>query len=319
MSDHTSNTKSHKLPSYIHVPLFLYQDQRLDKAALLIASFFHSLFSSGNSITASTDYLCFLANIKKRQYYNIMNDLEKFKYIKRTGFTNRKKIQWIYIPGSSITIVENDTTAVQCTTVEELNTSAIECSKLVHSSALNYCNAVHTYNKEDNKDNTTTTEQPPKNSSSSNSSNPFSTYEQSKLTEAYANNPVETENIQTLDNFLSAALHSLVNREQNISRQQRLRGIIKLVSQGSFEEPKGWGKISKSNVTLKIKTPTEDDFRKHEVNTEGFEWVSEYIQSMYQLDRLPTQEYYQMGLSGARGYKWVKAWMEVKGLNRKQK
>lgn len=158
MTDLTINPKKFNLPSYINIPHFLYQDNRLDKAASLIASFFYSIHTSGNDITASVDYLCLLASVNKRQYYNIMNQLEESKYIKRTGFTNRTKTNWIYAPKSTVTIVELETNATQCTTVEDLNTSAIECSKLVHSSAVNLCTPVHTYNKDDIKvDKNTTT------------------------------------------------------------------------------------------------------------------------------------------------------------------
>jgi hypothetical protein len=140
------------MPAFINTPLFLYQDNRLDKPATNIASFFYSLHISGKSITASTDYLCELACIKKRQLYNILNMLEEFNYIKRVGLTNRRQINWIYSPTSTIIIEENDTNALQCTTDTKLNTSALECTQLVHSSALNLCTPLHTDNKVDNKE-----------------------------------------------------------------------------------------------------------------------------------------------------------------------
>ncbi len=140
--------------------------------------------------------------------------------------------------------------------------------------------------------------------------------ETQKLTEAFEKTPFESENIKCLDDFLSAALYSILNRDKDIGRGQRLRGILKLVSNGTFEEPKGWAKEHKKGFIKEVKEPTEDEFIRFEKNLPGYEWVGDFIQSMYLLDRLPTQEYYQM--KGRTGYKWVNDWMEAKGYNRKQ-
>jgi hypothetical protein len=154
----TQNTtkKSFNLPSYINIPFFLYQDDRLDKSSMLIAAFFYSLCTAGKKITASSDYMCQLVKIKKRQYYYILDLLEKCSYIKRHGHTNRRILFWTFNPQYSITLTENDTNALDCTSVQELNTSAVDCSKLVQSSALNLCTPLHTYIKEDIKEDTTT-------------------------------------------------------------------------------------------------------------------------------------------------------------------
>lgn len=153
MSDLNNNKKEFNLPSYVNIPFFLYQDIHLDRPALLIAAFFYSLHSAGLKLTASTDYLCQLASIKKRQLYNIFNQLEELNYVRRTGFTNKKKIHWIHQPKSDLTVTEKDTSASHCTSVQKLNTSAIQCSKLVQSSAVNLCTPVHTDNKEYIKEN----------------------------------------------------------------------------------------------------------------------------------------------------------------------
>ena len=118
-------------------------------------------------IAASTDYLSELGQIKKRQLYKILNQLEEYGYIHRKGFTNRKKLTWIHCPKSSITVIEEDTSALECSTVQQPNTSALEDTKLVHSSALNYCTPVHTYNKDNIKDykKLTTKDKPPSSSS----------------------------------------------------------------------------------------------------------------------------------------------------------
>lgn len=150
---HTSNSnKLFNLPAYINTPQFLYQDGRLEKAATLIAAFFYSLHTAGQSINASTDYLCALAGVHKRQLYSILRQLEDYKYIKRSGFTNRKTTSWVYRPDSKLIIEELDTSALDCTSVHELNTSAVDDTKLVQSSALNLCTPLHSYNKEDIKE-----------------------------------------------------------------------------------------------------------------------------------------------------------------------
>jgi hypothetical protein len=153
MLDLNDNKKTFNLPTYINIPYFLYHDNRLEKSATLIAAFFYSLQTSGLTIKASTDYLCQLANVDKRQYYRIMNQLEEYQYIKRSGFTNRKKIYWVYSPKSSITVVENETSVTECTSVQELNTSVMDDSKLVSSMTLNLCHPCHTDIKEDTKEN----------------------------------------------------------------------------------------------------------------------------------------------------------------------
>mgnify|MGYP001599677680 FL=1 len=265
MSD-LNNNKKIKLPSYIYTPLFLYQDNRLEKAATIIASFFYSIATSGNQITASVEYLCLLAQIHKRQYYKIMNQLEEYKYIKRSGFTNNTKIHWIYNPNSSLTVIELNTSAPKDTSDKSLNTSALEDTKLVHSSTLNLCTPVHTYNKEDIKEDITTTTgqcQKPvvvKASPFKNQKNQLTNSEIYKLSDAFNKNPVNTEFICSLDDYLSAALYSLLNREEGFTRQQRLHGIIKLVKNGDFEQPPLWAKEQR-----KIRDKKIGDERKQQI------------------------------------------------------
>lgn len=97
-----------------------------------------------------------------------------------------------------------------------------------------------------NKEFTTTTEQPQVVVVSSTT---LSQNEQKKLTDAFNDNPFESEKIKTLDDFLSAALYSLLNRREGIGRQQRLHGILKFVRQSAFEEPQGWKKTLSSKKT----------------------------------------------------------------------
>ncbi len=144
-------TKTFSLPDYLHIPNYLYQDNRLEKAATYVAAFFCSLHHANKIIEVSTDYLCALADVKKRNIYKILNQLEDLKYISRSGSTNNRVVEWIYKTSAKITIVEPaQTSALQDTS---LQTSALQDTKLVHSSAPNSCTGVHMYIKEDIKDN----------------------------------------------------------------------------------------------------------------------------------------------------------------------
>lgn len=136
MTDLNNNTQKFNLPSYLNIPLFLYKDNRLEKSATLLASFFYSLFTAGKSIKASRDYLCELCSIGKSQYYFTLNQLESCGYITRTGSTSRRKIQWIYNPVSNILIDESDGIYDEKNNVSNLNTSPGGRTKLVREAGL---------------------------------------------------------------------------------------------------------------------------------------------------------------------------------------
>ncbi len=311
MFDLNNNTSKFNLPDYINIPFFLYQDNRLDKTSLLIAAFFYSLFTSGKKITASVDYLCQLSQIKKRRLYDIMNDLENYKYISRSGFTNRKKILWIYDPQSSITLVETETSAANCTSVKELNTSAVECSKLVQSSALNLCTPVHTDTKVNTKDyNKLTTVAQPQSSSS------FFLKQKKELLALKLEQDSRTDEL-----FLEECKDHIENQENNYSRFQRISGLKKLLKK--LFDDKEFFQAKKSNnipeqIKTKLKTPDEYDFKRYSDNEPSYEWVGEYIAAQFQLGKL-NQEYLQLFSTGRKGYLWVGEWLEAKGFNKKQK
>jgi len=70
-----------------------------------------------------------------------------------------------------------------------------------------------------------------------------------KLSEAFRLNPVETKNIKSEYDFLRACQYSIDHRNDGNIRElrtaeERVRGIIKLVNSGMFDEPKGWSKES---------------------------------------------------------------------------
>ena len=85
--------------------------------------------------------------------------------------------------------------------------------------------------------------------------------EKIKLSDAFENNPIQSTYIKNLDDFLSAALFSILNREPNITRRQRLHGIINLVNQRVFEEPALWANIQKKEQIKKPETKEEYNAR----------------------------------------------------------
>lgn len=132
-------------------------------------------------------------------------------------------------------------------------------------------------------------------------------HEQSLLAICYENNPFETTNIKNGDDFLRAALYSLLNRDMNITRQQRLHGIIKLVKHRSFAEPIGWV----SQITKTQKIPEDYDFKKYANNVKGYEWVGEWIKDQLKNDRLE-QTFFQQYAANKPGYEWVGEWINSK-------
>lgn len=66
-----------------------------------------------------------------------------------------------------------------------------------------------------------------------------------KLTAAFRTNPVETKHIKSEEDFLRACEYSIIHRNDGNNgephtEQERIRGIIKLLKNGMFEDPKGW-------------------------------------------------------------------------------
>lgn len=269
MSDLNNNTKTFNLPAYINIPFFLYQDDRLEKSALLIAAFFYSLHTAGLKIKASTDYLCNLASIDKRQYYRIMNQLEDLNYIKRIGFTNRKKTHWIYTPKSSITIIENDTSVLEDTSVQELNTSVIDDSKLVSSMTLNLCHPCHTDTKEDTKEYKKLTTVNPNPSSSS-----FFSEKQSEELLSYK---LQTDK-RSDELFLEHCTHHVVSQVNEKSKYQRFTGLkhILIKLNESKEHFKATGFNKKIEQAVQNKAPTKEDFQNYKNCVEGYDWVASW-------------------------------------------
>jgi hypothetical protein len=286
MFDLNNNKKEFNLPSYINIPFFLYQDHRLDRPDLLIAAFFYSLHTAGKKLTASTDYLCQLAGIKKRQFYRIINLLETCRYIQRKGFTNLKKVTWIHTPGSNIKMTENEqidekqnASAPQDTSVEELTTSVTEDTKLVSCKTLNLCHARHTDIKEDTKDNkklTTVNEAPSIVDKNPSSSSFFSEKQKAELLTYKLSTDERSDEL-----FLDNCNHHAEKQTNALSKFQRFTGLkhilVKLYEIGEHFNASGFNK-NQVNKEMDNKIPNQEDFNNYKKCVSGYEWVGSWMQ-----------------------------------------
>lgn len=273
MSYSTSNTKSFNLPSYINIPLFLYQDSRLEKSSLLIAAFFYSIHTAGQSIKASKDYLCQLAGIGRSQYFCILNQLETIGYIKRTGFTNRKKTVWSFSPKSELIVDDTDTSPVFKTSVESLNTSPANKTKLVQSTGLNLSGSPDTDIKEDTRDNKNT----------STSENPSSSFFFSSSVDRKLLSLKLSEDRRSEEEFLAECkIHVDTKSDKSNPYLKRANSLAKLLAKLKDE-----GKIffvpgAKSQEEMKCeekskdpgRDPTKEEWDNWRNCITGFEWVN---------------------------------------------
>ncbi len=91
-----------------------------------------------------------------------------------------------------------------------------------------------------------------------------------QLLAAFTANPVETKNIKNETDFLYACEYSIIHRNDGnngepLDENERVRGIIKLVKLGTFEDPKGWLKQKPANkeaVASRQKAQEEASLRK---------------------------------------------------------
>lgn len=273
MSTPVSNSKkTFNLPAYINIPKFLYLDFRLEKPATLIAGFFYSIHTSGLDMTASTDYLCALAGVHKRRLYKILKELEDYKYIERSGFTNRKTTKWIYNPKSKLIVEEQDASALECTTVQSQNTSALQCTKLVHSSALNYCTPVHKLEdaslydtKEDTKDNKKLTTTAEKQSSSS--------FFSSKQKEAFLKHKLKSDT-RTDEEFIEHCRFHIEDQVNEFTKYKRVKGLLTILEDvadaGEHFIATNFGKLK---AVVPDRPPTDEEFNEWKRCTPGYDWV----------------------------------------------
>lgn len=267
MNDLNNNKHTFNLPAYIQIPLFLYQDSRLEKSSLLIASFFYSIHTAGQSIKASKDYLCQLAGIGRSQYFCILNQLEEIGYIKRTGFTNRKKTQWVYSPKSELIVDDTNASPAPRTNVKSLNTSPANQTKLVRPTGLNLSGSPDTDIKEDTKENKklTTEDQNPSSSSF------FSKKQKDELLSYKLQTDDRTDEL-----FLEHCTHHVESQENDLSKYQRFTGLKHiLINQYELKEKfkaTGFGKQSIKAVE-RTTPPTKEDFDNYRTCVPGYEWV----------------------------------------------
>ncbi len=137
-----SEQRKFALPSYVNIPLFLYQDNSLERSSLILASFIYSLHTAGKSIKVSNQYLSQLLNIHPRKVQENLESLEYKKYIVREGSTSNRIIRWIFVPESQIIIVE------------DLPTHADNGVALTPTTALDSRRQRHPYIKDNNKEDT---------------------------------------------------------------------------------------------------------------------------------------------------------------------
>ena len=91
-----------------------------------------------------------------------------------------------------------------------------------------------------------------------------------QLLTAFRDNPVETDKIKTEEEFLLACEYSILHRNDGntgdpIEEMQRVRGIIKLVKLGTFENPKGWTnkpKASQEKINERMRLQEEASIKK---------------------------------------------------------
>lgn len=269
MSDHNDNNKSFNLPAYLNIPFFLYHDKRLEKSALLIAAFFYSIHTSGGKMTASKDYLCELAGICKTQYFSTLKLLESIGYIRRSGFTNRKKIEWIFCPKSSIDVNECDTSPDSRTNVKTLNTSPANRTKLVRPTELILSGQPDTYNKENTKVNnkTTTTAEDHESSSSF-----FSLKQTKELLKLKVARDERSDEV-----FLEHCQSHIEKQENEYGKFQRFKGLLHILD-GLFEsgeifKAKGFEE-EKKKQEYENRIPTKEEFDSYVRCEPGFEWVA---------------------------------------------
>lgn len=234
---------------------------------MLIAAFFYSLHTAGQSITASKDYLCALADIGKTQYFYTLNQLESFGYIKRSGFTNRKKMQWVYSPKSEIIVDETNTSALQRTSEQKPNTSPANRTKLVRAPEPILSGEPDTDIKEDTKDNKKLTTVEPNPSSSSF----FSEKQKEELLSFKLQSDSRTEEL-----FLEHCTHHVEKQTNELSNYQRFTGLkhilVKLYENKEMFKSGGFGKQALKAVE-RTTPPTREDFDNYKSCVPGYEWV----------------------------------------------
>ncbi len=262
MSQDTSKTINIKNAQSRSIPIDepTFENLTGNELKVYMAIRFESDFSKRYSeVKISVSYISSKANVSERKVYQALNILEhehfllqrlNYQTFKR-GQTNSFLVSRDYGYFKPLAQVK-DTPAKNDTGVQNLTTpaeNAVATAENAVATAKNDILIDQEYIQELSQT-TTTEEQTPVvvNNSSSKTQKPLnelSDYEQDKLTKAYSENPVSQEFINNLEQFLSAALFSILNRDESITRRQRLHGIIKFVKNSVFDQPAPWAKEQK--------------------------------------------------------------------------
>jgi hypothetical protein len=146
----------------------------------------------------------------------------------------------------------------------------MECTKLVQPSALNYCTPLHTYNKDNTKDNKKLTTVPPDPSSSS-------FFSEKQKAELLTFKHKTDSRIDEL--FLDHCIKHVESQVNDLSKYQRFTGLkhilTKLYETGEHFRAKGFAKEIKKEAQ-RTTPPTKEDIEKYKNCTPGYEWVNEW-------------------------------------------
>lgn len=77
-------TATPNLPTFINIPLFIYQDKNLEWAEKFLFANLWSHHQAGNSIFMTNSYLAVMLNVSDRYVRELLESLERKGYIKRT-------------------------------------------------------------------------------------------------------------------------------------------------------------------------------------------------------------------------------------------
>lgn len=93
---------------------------------------------------------------------------------------------------------------------------------------------------------------------------------ESRLRTAYRTNPFTSETIKNEDDFIEAANYSLKHRKKEITEIQRINGIIKLLKQGDFIDPREWKQPMKYKDNDRMKA--QEEYSKKQFEQFEKEW-----------------------------------------------
>lgn len=204
----------------------------------------------------------FFIYLSARQIKYALSNLIKAGALLKNNFNKKgyDKTSWYSLSDELLTDLNLDRTCLQPAPVLIEQNCPIDRTKLSYASD-KIVPAIPVTKTITKKDITTTTEEPSTPTPVvvvNINSKTLTDHEKKKLIQTFENHPIESDNIKTIDGFLNAALYSIINREEGITRQQRLHGIIKLMKNGLFEEPPLW--VKEQNKTKSKIPETKEEY-----------------------------------------------------------